>query len=83
MTGVTFALPDGSQLAVFDEEIPALADVLWSLSNLPGAVSCAGQLNHEKRRASAYRRPVALSEREGVALKRALAVLQTARSRGT
>jgi len=72
MYGVTFRFSDGSDLLVADGDIAGLNDTLWSLSAIPGAVSCAAQLDHARRQPEVARRPVELTVRESDALRLAL-----------
>jgi hypothetical protein len=72
MYGVSFRFSDGSDLLVADGDIARLTDTLWSLSAMPGAVSCVAQLDHERRQPDVARRAIALTVREGDALRLAL-----------
>jgi hypothetical protein len=69
MYGVTFRFADGSDSVVADGDVARLNDTLWSLSAIPGTVSCAAQLDHAWRQPGFARRTVDLTVRESEALR--------------
>jgi hypothetical protein len=73
MGPVTFLLPDGATVAVHEEDVQRVYNMLWDISGLPGAVSTAALLLYESRQASRYRPPVALSAAQSEAIREAVA----------
>ncbi len=72
---IEFQLSDGTSLTVRDEDRRRIYEVLWGLSNLPGAISAAAVLIHESRQPAPLRVPIKLDAAQGDALRKALAKL--------
>ena len=68
---VEFRLTDGTSLLVPEAELRHLYEVLWDLSDTPGAVSTAALLMDEARKYARYRHPVELTVAQGNALRQA------------
>jgi hypothetical protein len=69
--GMWFDLADGTREWLTDSEVSAVTDALWS-SNEKGAVSIAGKMADERRRARVLQAGVKLRESEGDVFRRAL-----------
>jgi hypothetical protein len=76
--GIAFRLADGSDVLLREDEVARVFAILWQLApGVPGAVACAGQLDHARRQPLAGHR-IDLTAREAEALRLAIERVQAA-----
>jgi hypothetical protein len=68
---IRIRLADDTVVSLEDSDVRRICEALWKLTTGPGAVSIVGMLEHERRRITAARVEIRLTERETAVFHRA------------
>jgi hypothetical protein len=72
---VSFTLDDGGTLAIPDEDLRGIYELLWELAKEPGAVSTAALVMDARRLHPYIRQPIDLTTPQSAVLRKAVELL--------
>lgn len=75
---IRFILDDGETLAIADEDVGRVYELLWGLAHEGGAVFTAALLIEASRTSAYARTPIKLTPPQSAALREAVALLDSA-----